>query len=58
VLEAIGIQHAMHILQNVIGDQSRCTIFLHITSSMARFFAGRGEKREREKKLLQIKFVF
>ena len=35
VFVALGIQHAMHMLHTIICDLSGCTIFFHITSSVA-----------------------
>jgi hypothetical protein len=51
VFVALGVQHAMRNLHNVICDLSGSNKFFHIISSMARFFFGGGG-------LLKIKCVF
>ena len=50
VFVALGVQHAMHTLHNIISDLSSSTKFFHIISSMARFFFEGG--------LLKMKCVF
>jgi len=40
VFVALGVQHAMHTLHNIISDLSNSTKFFHIISSMALFFEG------------------